>query len=493
MEAARTGEKLVCDGEAIRARLIRELLLGWYGPVDPGGIRVSGARITGVLDLDSVTACAGAKLTGCLFADPVTAWNAHLPWLDLSRSWIPGLSGDLLNVEAGLWLTGAVIVGSGKGGAVALHGARITGSLDLHDAQVGNTSGAAVRAVGLEVSGSVLMSGADLSGSSFRGAVQLSGAHIGGSLALRSAKITNNGGGAVRADQLRVEGVLDCRGVKATGDHFGGAISLLGAHVGGDASFLDMEVVNRSGLALDLEHAQVVGKIFLVRSTVCAEADADSVCRDPVLVDLNGFKFGALEASPGQPVSWRDWLHLIRHHTEIYRPGPYQALASAERDAGHEGNVRRILIAQQKDLRRRAPEALGNWLTRSFHWLWGVLAGYGYLTRRTALALLLALMAAGGLGAWAGHVTDGGHHVGERVSSFGSASGRPCTTVELVGLGLDRGLPLAPTGVRARCDLNPDTTWAAAFTIAIWILQAAIWGLATLALAGYTGLIRKPT
>ncbi|MDX3193328.1 hypothetical protein PV458_33385 [Streptomyces sp. MN03-5084-2B] len=496
VEAARTGEKLVCDGadgEAIRAQLVRELLLGRYGPVDPRGIRAVGARITGVLDLDNVTACAGAMLDGCLFAGPVSAWNAHLPWLDLSRSWLPGFRGDLVDIEADLWLTGAVIVGSGKDGAVALRGARIGGSLDLDEAQVSNTSGAAVRATGLDVSGSVLMSRADLTGASFRGAVQLFGAHVGGNLAMRFAQITNGSGGAIRAAQLRVEGVLDCRGVKASGDHFGGAISLLGAHVGGDALFLDAEVVNRSGVALDLEHAQVVGKIFLVRSTVCSEGSADSVCRDPVLLDLNGFRFGALEASPGHSVSWRDWLHLIRHHTKSYRPGPYQALASAERDAGHDGNVRRILIAQQKDLRQRAPKALGNWPTRCFHGLWGVLAGYGYLARRTAVALLLAMMAAGGLGAWAGHVTDGGHHVGERVSSFDSAFGRPCTAVELVGLGLDRGLPLASSGIRARCDLNPDTTWAATFTIVIWILQAAIWGLATLALAGYTGLIRKPT
>ncbi|MEV4055297.1 hypothetical protein AB0J55_29190 [Amycolatopsis sp. NPDC049688] len=492
VEAARTGEELVCDGEAIRARLIRELLLGRYGPVDPRGIRVAGARITGVLDLDHVTACAGAALTGCLFAEPVSAWNARLPWLDLSRSWLPGFHGDLVEVEAGLWLTGAVIVGSGNGGAVALPGARITGSLDLDEAQVINGSGAALRAHGLEVSGSVLMSGADLTGAG-RCAVQLFGAHVGGNLLLRATKITNGSGAAIRASQLRVEGVLDCKGVKASGDNFGGAISLLGAHVGGDAMFLGAEVANRSGLALDLEHAQVVGKVFLVRSTVCANVGAGSVCGDPVLIDLNGFKFGALEASPGQPVSWRDWLHLIRHHTKSYRPGPYQALASAERDAGHDGNVRRILIAQQKDLRQRAPEALGSWPTRCFHWLWGVLAGYGYLTRRTAFALLLAMMAAGVLGVWAGHVTDGGHHVGERVSSFSSPYGQECTAVELVGLGLDRGLPLAPTGVRARCDLNPDTTWAAAFTIAIWILQAAIWGLATLALAGYTGLIRKST
>ena len=44
--------------------------------------------------------------------------------------------------------------------------------------------------------------------------------------------------------------------------------------------------------------------------------------------------------------------------------------------------------------------------------------------------------------------------------------------------------------LRARCDLDTATTWGQAFTVAIWLVQAAVWGLAT-RLAGYTGLIRK--
>jgi len=90
VDSARTGARLTCGGadigDSIRAQVLRDLLLGRYGPVDPRGIRVAGARITGVLDLDNVAACAGVGLTGCLFTDRVTAWNARLPWLDLSSS-----------------------------------------------------------------------------------------------------------------------------------------------------------------------------------------------------------------------------------------------------------------------------------------------------------------------------------------------------------------------------------------------------------------------
>jgi hypothetical protein len=45
--------------------------------------------------------------------------------------------------------------------------------------------------------------------------------------------------------------------------------------------------------------------------------------------------------------------------------------------------------------------------------------------------------------------------------------------------------------VRGRCDLNTGSTAGQVFTVAIWLVQAAIWALATLALVGYTGLVRK--
>lgn len=203
--------------------------------------------------------------------------------------------------------------------------------------------------------------------------------------------------------------------------------------------------------------------------------------------------------------------YLTRRDTTVHRrgkglsevriplqvPGPGGAVtrtvverASAERDAGHDGNARRILIAQQQDLLRRTPDAVGGALTRGFHRVWGALAGYGYRTRRTAAALLLALTAAAVLGLWAGHVETATGYAAERTAASG-APGARCSPVELIGLGLDRGLPLGPTGLRTRCDLDAATTPGQWFTVAVWVIQAAVWGLATLALAGYTGLIRK--
>jgi hypothetical protein len=77
--------------------------------------------------------------------------------------------------------------------------------------------------------------------------------------------------------------------------------------------------------------------------------------------------------------------------------------------------------------------ALGGWLTRRFHWLWGALAGYGYRTRRTALALLIA---AGSVAVWAGYVPTGpGQYAAEHTITT-PAPRTPCSTVEFIGLGV---------------------------------------------------------
>lgn len=65
--------------------------------------------------------------------------------------------------------------------------------------------------------------------------------------------------------------------------------------------------------------------------------------------------------------------------------------------------------------------------------------------------------------------------------------------MELIGLGIDRGLPLGSTGIRTRCDLETESATGQWFTLGIWLLQASTWALATLVVAGYTGLIRKIT
>jgi hypothetical protein len=623
VDAARDGTPLVRDDRtSIRAELIRELLLGRHGELDPRGVRLHGATVKGALDLAYVTAKVGLDLIECVIEEPMGLSHATLPRLVLEGSRIGGIQATGLQVASNMSLEEAVVSGTGETGAVYLWdahiGGRLTmaraevrndsgpalnadrlrvdgilflrearmsgndgvvrlpaariGALDMKDVELHNSRGPALNGADLKVERNILLSRAVLSGYGDSGAVRLTGAHIGGQLLMDGADIENPSGPALLADGFTVDGALLIEHARLSGTGDLGAIRLASARVGKDIYVVDTQVHNDSGPALHADGVRIDDTIVLMRSRISGAGDGGSIwllgahvggirivetevhddcgsalfadqvqvkghvflervrmsgagdhaairlavarvdgqfavkgvtvanqagqaldlvhdptgCERSHLVDVNDFGFGSLTG-----VDWRQWLHLIRCHTREYRPSPYQQLAAVERAAGHDGNARHILIAQQEDLRHRAPKSLGGWLTRRFHWLWGVLAGYGYRARRTALALLIALAAAGLVAVWAGNVTTGpGRHAAEHTITS-AAPRTPCTTVELVGLGLDRGLPLGPTGLRTRCDLDTETTPGQVFTVLLWIVQAAVWGLATLCLAGYTGLIRK--
>jgi hypothetical protein len=441
--AALSGDRLRVDGNVHIEGLIAT------GAAEPGTIRLLGAHIAGELYLE------GARI---------------------ANDSGPALYADSLHVGGNLDLTGASVAGAGEVGALRLHAAEVGSQLRLPGAELANASGPALSADDLRVGSYLELFEVKVTSSSELGALSLRAARVHGSATLAGADVTNDAGPVLVADRCEVRGSLALSGLRGTSAGERATIHLLGAHIGGQLSFTGAELTHRDAQFLvDVEDAVVDGPVFFPVELVGPAGR----------VDLDGFRFGSLG-----DVTWREWLDLIRHHTAAYRPGPYQRLAASERAAGHDGNARQILIAQQRDLQRRAPEAIGGWPARRFHWVWGALAGYGYRARRTAAALLLAVVAAGGLGLWAGHVGDAGHRAAERTSDLTAARGTPCTPVELIGVGLDRGLPLSP-GVRGRCDLNTGIPAGQWFTVAIWLVQAAIWALATLALVGYTGLVRK--
>jgi hypothetical protein len=105
------------------------------------------------------------------------------------------------------------------------------------------------------------------------------------------------------------------------------------------------------------------------------------------------------------------------------------------------------------------------------------------------LAVVLGI--AIGLGVAAGHL----HTVGDRTVAAHTArtgrAGTACSNVEQVALGVDRGLPVIDTGIGDRCELDTTTRAGQLLTAIAWTLQVAAWALATLVVAGYTGLIRR--
>ncbi len=533
----------------VRADLLRELLRGLRGDLDPRGIQLVGVRIVGRLDLDYVTAVTGLDLFQCALPDGFVCRDAHLRDLYLSGSLLHHLHADGLRTDSHLFMRDATITGGGKldaisligahiggmvdldratitnatgpalvadrlctdsnltmenatitctaeDGALRLLGAHIGGQIDLLRATITNTTGPAVHADGLRTDSDLSIRNATITGARGLGALRLLDAHIGGQIDLLRATITNTTGPAVHADGLRTDSDLFTRNATITGAGKFGAFRLLGAHIGSQAQLLVSRLDNSSGPLLLLQEAHITGELEISATVVCP-AGRQGVSRHGCpdrdrTITAHGLTYPVLGG-----ISWRQWLHLLVHHTPTYRPQPFQQLAATERAAGHDNNAREVLITQQNDLRRRTPQALGNRLARARHALWGWLGRYGYRAHRLVTALVVILTLAATLSLLAGHVTTHpGHHAAERVppaTAKPADPGTPCSPVELIGLGIDRGLPLGTTGIRAHCDLDTTTGWGQTFTATLWALQALLWALATLAIAAYTGLVRKPT
>ena len=578
----------------IRAELLRELVLGRDGArLDPLGVRLHGARITGTLDLTHVPAAVGLELRGCFFESAVLLVSARVPWLTLAGSHLPALDCDGLHVDGDVLLgEGFTATGEGDDGAVRLLGAHIRGQLNVNGARLTNETGPALVGDGLRVEGDVFGGGFIATGAGELGVVRLPGAHIIGQLNLNGAELTNQAGPALIGDGLRVDGGLVlAEGFTASGHYERGAVRLPGAHLSGQLNVAGATLINRAGPALIGDHLDVTGGVFLDGSTATG-AGEDGVVRLPnahitgelnlegatltnpagpaligehLRVDSDMFAEGltatghshdsavrladahicgqlnlshATLTNPAGPVldledaairhlflpaqvicpqgaakrtdcaaatrqltlsgltytslhavPWREWLHLITHHTRDYRPQPYQQLAAALRARGHEASAREVLIAQQQDLYHRGD--LGGPLIKSAHWLWGALAGYGYRASRAVLALLVVLMMAAGLGVAAGHTPLGAGRYVTAHTSHTHDPDSPCSLIEQIGVGIDRSVPLAPARVSDRCELDTSSFLGQAFTAATWILQALVWTLAALVIAGYWGVIRQ--
>jgi hypothetical protein len=446
------------------------------GAGELGAVRLLGAHICGQL------ACSGASIrndTG------------------------PALNARGLQVDQDVVLSdGFEAVGAGRGGAVRLLGAHVQGNVECRGATMRNDSGPALHAESLRVDQNVfLFDGFKAIGAGELGAVRLRSVHVNGGLDCTGATMRANSGPALHADGLQVDENAWLRGeFQAVGAGKRGAVRLPGAHISGQLDCSNATMSNDSGPALFAERLQVDQNVYLRgdfqavgagRNTTVHLSDARvggvlvfaparlEHATDPhARLALDGLTYAGFPAG----ISPRDWLRLLREATPSYAAQPYQQLASAHRAAGHDGEVRRTLIAQRKDQIHR--RALTGRADRAWARLTGLTLGYGYQPWRALLALVAIATIAVVLA-----LTLGAHGGVARTDPHSPAVSR-CSVVERVGVGLDLGLPLIKTGTRVHCDTTTGTT-GQALTVAGWVLQLLAWAFATLFVAGFTGVVRK--
>ncbi len=291
----------------VRAQLLAELLTGRNGPTatSPRALKLHGARIVGMLDLEATTLVCPFILQACYFEEAVNLSEAQAPAVRLRGCHVPGLNakqlqtrGDLelaqgfvangevnlrgAHIGGDLLLAGATLTGHdgvalrGGGlrveqsmrsddgftamGEVNLLSARIGGNLSFVGAALSNPKGSALLAARISVGGAMFCGHAidNPGGFSAKGEVRLVGARVGGFISFRGATLANPGGIALAADGLTVEQSISFTdGFAATGE-----VRLLGARLGGDLIFTGATLSNPGGYALNASRLSAGGAMF---------------------------------------------------------------------------------------------------------------------------------------------------------------------------------------------------------------------------------------
>lgn len=530
----------------IRANVIRAIVGGLAIPadqIDPRGLRLKGALFEERLDLDDTEFTRPLVFSNCTFSGGLSAERAHLHAVDFDHSIITApnqntaaVAFDEIRISHGLSLTACDVTG-----AIGLLGAHIGGQLDFDGGTFTNNAGSAVEADGLTASSNVSLAGT-FSGNGERGTVRLLGANIGGQLQCQRGTFTNNAGPALHADNLTAIDHVFLAGT-FIGDGERGAVRLLGAHVGGQLQCDEGTFTNNTGPALLADNLTTTSSVRLTgafigggdRGTVClpgANLGGQLSCVAPGTISSDGPgalflegctikgtwllepSFRASETSmewlsldgltyQGLPLRAGDaaeWSHILSEQTTEYAAQPWQQLAAAYRAAGHQQEAKTILIAQQDDRRRRVVQATGQRWRSALMGASKLFTGYGYQSYR-ALGWLLTLAVIGVVAAlWAGNVKIDANTDPASPPAFSTvlahkptktSPGEHCSKVELVGVGIDWAVPVLSTKAGETCVLNSAHPVGQLWTAGSWALRLAGWALATLAVAGYTGLVRR--
>lgn len=259
---------------SVRADLISALLLGARA-VEPGrvpAVRLSGARITGQLDLSFAEVNYAASLRGCFWDEEPRLAGAQLRRVSLSGSCLPGLEMPDAQVNGLLLLDRCRFRDR-----VDLTGTHVSGILSLTGAELRGDP--ALKAVSLTVERELVCVGMTA-----HGECVLAGAHIGGRLVLDRAHLSHPGGQALTADGVIVQRGVFCQ----EGFTADGGVRFPDAQIGRGVTMSGASLRNPGKVALAAERVTVDGELALNRGFT---ADGQVLLRGATIrggLSLNG-------------------------------------------------------------------------------------------------------------------------------------------------------------------------------------------------------------
>jgi hypothetical protein len=468
----------------VRAELIQWLCTDAASHVDRRGIHLLSANVVGRVDLLSATVPFPLGLVKCRVADEIVLQYAHLALLSLSGSWTQSIMADGVNVAGSVFLRG----GFTSDGEVRLLGAKIGGDLDCSGGHFENPF-----LVGsVDISKSLAADGVAITGNAFLrdgftavGEVRLLGAQIGGNLECS--------GGKLRA--------LNTQGAK------------IGRHL-----FLQKLQAPKSG-TWDLTNA-----------TSDALLDDEESWPAKGNLYLDGFVYGRISEGPTRAETRLKWLALLSE----FKRHPYRQLAKVLREMGDDRGARKVLYEME---RRARGEAEPSWFDRTWMRIWTWIVdrfatfkrwllkwsiGYGYYPLRALVPLALltllgtAIFGVGYLGGSMAPTERQAYDCFEKqgwpprhYQQFNPFVYSLENSVPLLKLGQDSAwapdpgpreqeypgvVNIAPFKWLARVAAGYHLTWLAPPSLMRgfrWLQIVMGWILATLLVAGVTGVVRR--
>ena len=441
----RTGARVDArfDGQEIRAGTLVDALT----QRQLRSFRLTGAHISGCVDLSALTLEFPVELRDCIFDEPVVLAEAQVVAVRMPGCHLPSLDATHLrssgNVEldsgftvtAGIRLSGARIDGH-----LSLSHAQQTGSLDADRVQVGqgvlaekSSVDGELRLVNAQIAGPVVLDHAQLAsargyalnaayavvdGQVFlrwlkaHGEIHLMGARVSGDLDLGFAQLDNVGGMALSADSLTVGWSLMAPEVIARG-----GIDLIGARIGGTLKLLDTTLHRPGEWALLLIESEAMtitlrpsagssGAIGLRDARFGRLTDDRLNWPEECDIELTGLTYQRItqrtnDTAPCPIPARLAWMqrHSIAAPSLVangnpegrstFSPAPYEQLAVALQRDGLDREARQVLRFKERR-RHRAMGPLGV--------IWGTLqditVGFGHRPS-LALAWLTGLLATG--------------------------------------------------------------------------------------------------
>jgi hypothetical protein len=417
----------------VRADVIRWLCVNRAAKelVDPRGIQIFGARVTGEVDLRHCTVAFPLSLIRCRLMDAVYFTGCTIPRIDLESSSFGAVNADGAHVQQSIYLRG--VHASAR---VSLNLAQIGGTLTCEEGRFAEPGGMAIWADGIKVDGDVLL----------RADSSISG-----------VRAPFHADGGVRLVGAEIHGDLDCSG----GEFF---------NEGGDAILLERATI-RGEIFLG-DQLKVKGVVTLSNSSAIAISDEHSSWPTPGNLKLDGLTYANLE--PREAKSRLRWLAVDSSDGTQ----PYRQLAKVLQDAGDSADARSVLIAMEKKLSGKGPVS---WMK--------ALIGYGYRPGNAVWGMM-ALWAAASLVCWQTYEskmivpTDK-----DAYAEFQKTHTTPAyyPPFQPAVFSLENTFPLVKLGQADKW--QPDAR-AAGVRWFLWVQVLLGWLFATLFVAGVSGIVQ---